>query len=292
MVRPNFFIIGAMKAGTTSLHNYLNYHPSVFMCEPKEPGYFVQELNWSEGEDWYLNLFKGAGDESIIGESSTHYTKFPTYAGVAERLFHFSPDARLVYIMRDPVKRALSQYWFSVDSSARRPVAGIYMENRPLMTALKEESSYVDFSDYALQLKQYLDFFPADHIYTLSFESLIANPAMETGNILSWLGVSGELDKDVFRERFNATSESIARVKGFGLLQRLRTTKAWDCISPMIPKVIRSVGTSLAVGEDEKNQSEEEKAIEFLRSVLLEKTDGLTRLLGREFPEWRTLYGS
>lgn len=80
---PNLFIVGAMKSGTTTLHNYLNMHPDIFMSQkPKEPQYFVQELNWSKGEDWYLSLFEAAGDAKIIGESSTDYSKLPRYQGL------------------------------------------------------------------------------------------------------------------------------------------------------------------------------------------------------------------
>ena len=66
---PNLFIIGAMKSGTTSLHHYLAEHQRIFMSELKEPGYFVEELTWSRGRDWYLSLFAEAGDAAIVGES-------------------------------------------------------------------------------------------------------------------------------------------------------------------------------------------------------------------------------
>lgn len=287
---PNLFIIGAMKSGTTSLHEYLNEHPDIFMSEVKEPGYFAEELNLDKGEDWYLSLFKGAGDAQIIGESSTHYSKYPAHKNVAERIAGFSPDARLVYVMRDPIERALSQYWFSIDSSARRPVGNIYMERRPILTAFKEDNSFTDFSDYALQLRQYLDYFPLDKIYTLTFESLISEPALETNKLLLWLGVTGCIENDIFEKRWNSTSEKIVSIKGFGLLQKLRCSGAWDMISPLVPRSLRKVGTSLAVGDTEKDQAKEEQAINYLRPILQERTKKLTELLGKEFPEWVTLY--
>lgn len=289
-IKPNLFIIGAMKAGTTSLHYYLNHHDYIFMCEPKEPGYFVEELNLDKGEDWYLSLFKDAGDAEIIGESSTHYSKFPVHKNVAERIAAFSPDSRLVYVMRDPLERALSQYWFSIDSSAKRPVNDIYMERRPILTAFKEDNSYTDFSDYALQLRQYLDYYPRENIYTLTFESLISDPAIETKKLLEWLGVTGGIEKDVFEKRWNATSENIVRIKGFGILQRLRTSRAWDLISPLVPKSFRKMGASMAVGETKKNQAEVVQAINYLQPILKQRTKELAAMLGRDFPEWTTLY--
>ncbi|MDE3166049.1 MAG: sulfotransferase [Acidobacteriota bacterium] len=104
--RPNLFIIGAMKPGTTSPHEYLDTHPQIAMSETKEPGYFAEELSLDKGECSYLSLF--AQDERIVfrGESSSHYTKLPLYRSVAERLHRFCPDARLIYIMRDPFDQA------------------------------------------------------------------------------------------------------------------------------------------------------------------------------------------
>ncbi len=289
-LKPNLFIIGAMKAGTTSLHYYLNNHDSVFMCEPKEPGFFVEELNHDKGEDWYLSLFEEANDAAIIGESSTHYSKYPNHKNVAKRIADFAPDARLVYVMRDPVERALSQYWFSIDASAKRPVNDIYMEKRPILTAFKEDNSYVDFSDYALQLNQYLEHFPLDKIYTLTFESLIAQPANETNKLLRWLGVTGDIDSDIFEKSWNATSKNIEQIKGFGLLQKLRTNAVWNAISPHVPKSFRKMGASMAIGDTKKEPGEEERAVEYLKPLLQARTKELSNILGREFPEWTTLY--
>ena len=107
-MKPNLFIIGSMKSGTTSLHNYLSYNPEIYMSEEKEPGYFVKELAQDKGIDWYLSLFDKAENVKYAGESSTHYTKLPTFSGVAERIHEFSPSAKLLYIMRDPIRRSIA----------------------------------------------------------------------------------------------------------------------------------------------------------------------------------------
>lgn len=291
-IKPNLFIIGAMKAGTTSLHNYLNHHPDVFMCEPKEPGYFVEELNLDKGEAWYLDLFKDAGGAAIVGESSTHYSKYPSYKGVAERVAKYAPDARLVYVMRDPVQRALSQYWYSIDAAARRPDSRFHMETRQLATAVKEDHTYVDFSDYAMQLQHYMKYFDRDQIYTLTFESLIADPHRETNSLLEWLGVEGSLDESVFERQWNATPDELVKVKGRGLLQRFRVSRTWELISPLVPKSFRKMGVSMAVSSTDKDEGEDECAINYLRPIMQAKTENLVELLGREFPEWRTLYNN
>lgn len=90
--RVNLFLVGAMKSGSTTLHEYLSQHPDIFMSEEKEPGYFVPELWRDRPKDDYDRLFTNAYDKKYMGESSTHYTKLPTYKGVAERIYQYNSD--------------------------------------------------------------------------------------------------------------------------------------------------------------------------------------------------------
>src|ERR1700690_3655346 len=105
-----------MKSGTTTLHELLAYHPQISMSEPKEPCYFIDpnvlKSHWPEmwkrgfwkSEEAYLALFQNKSEAIYFGESSTDYSKAPKLDGVVERLAAFNPDARIVYIMRDPVE--------------------------------------------------------------------------------------------------------------------------------------------------------------------------------------------
>ena len=112
--RPNLFVIGAMKSGTTTLHEYLGSHPEICMSDRKEPGYFVEEYGWSNGVDWYLRQFSGDGKEKYLGESTTDYTKLPRFKGVARRIAEFNPGAKIMYLLRDPIERTISHYWWRV----------------------------------------------------------------------------------------------------------------------------------------------------------------------------------
>ena len=105
---PNLFVIGAMKSGTTSLHRYLDLHPEISMSWEKEPNYFLPE--GSPGVDQrvndrkaYLNLFDSG--MSVRGESSTSYSRYPQLTGVAAATAAAAPQARLVYLLRDPIER-------------------------------------------------------------------------------------------------------------------------------------------------------------------------------------------
>ncbi len=144
--KPNLFIIGAQKCGTTSLHHYLAAHPEIFLSEPKEPGYFVPEIDYyPRDREWYLGLFEGASGHRYVGESSTHYTKLPVYPGVVERIADFVDEApRFIYLMRDPIDRAVSHYWHDIRK---------FHEHRPIEEAFRERVDYRAFSNYPMQLE-------------------------------------------------------------------------------------------------------------------------------------------
>lgn len=103
MSLPTFLIIGSMKAGTSSLHNYLSEHPEIFMSKDKELNFFNTTLNWSKGVDWYKEQFDGA--YSVRGETSPNYTK---WENTAERVHSVLPNIKLIYLLRDPVQRFIS----------------------------------------------------------------------------------------------------------------------------------------------------------------------------------------
>ncbi|MGC4020653.1 MAG: sulfotransferase domain-containing protein [Cyclobacteriaceae bacterium] len=101
-------IIGAMKAGTTSLHDYLSKHPDVFMSVQKELDFFVEQKNWKLGIDWYKKQFPVS--TIAIGESSPNYTKSLIFGNVPDKIKSILPDVKLIYILRDPIKRLVSHY--------------------------------------------------------------------------------------------------------------------------------------------------------------------------------------
>src|SRR4051812_36073420 len=107
MTLPTFLVIGAAKSGTTSLHSYLDLHPRVAMSEPKEPSFFNRE-DWEIRRDWYESLFDPAAE--VRGESSTAYTRYPIVRGAPERIRALVPDAKLVYVVRDPIDRLVAHW--------------------------------------------------------------------------------------------------------------------------------------------------------------------------------------
>ena len=293
--RPNLFIVGAMKSGSSTLHAYLARHPDIFMSEPKEPSYFV-DLDDLESparevvEGWgfwrslesYLALFEGAGDARVIGESSTNYSKAPKMAGVPERIVQFNAEARILYVMRDPVERTISHYWHAV---------GQRKERRDLVTAVESERHYREVSNYALQLEPYLRLFGADRVRALTFEALVAAPAAELRGILEWLGVDESVELTDTSLHENATPRELERVRGEGKLDAFRESTLWNRLGPLVPGPIRRWGRGLAAESVDRSAADTERAAELLRPYQLKETAELARRLGRSFDEWTTLYG-
>ena len=105
---PDFLGLGVQKGGTTSLHRLLEQHPDVFLPPVKEVHYF--SLNYASGEAWYRSQFAGAKPDQHCGEITPYYIFHPQ---VAARVKEALPQAKLIVLLRDPVDRALSQYFHS-----------------------------------------------------------------------------------------------------------------------------------------------------------------------------------
>lgn len=177
---PNFLIIGATKCGTESLHRYLCDHPEVFMHPRKEMRFFTEEHHWWRGPDWYRAQFSGSGEARAVGESSNSYTRHPVYGGVPERIGRLLPEARLIYVIRHPIKRIESHY-------RHRLVTGI--EWRTPEKAIRDDPGYIAASRFGDQLERYLRHFPPEQILTVRLDHLIADPEASLGRICRFLGV-------------------------------------------------------------------------------------------------------
>ncbi len=282
---PNLFIVGAMKSGTTSLHNYLDTHPNIFMSKkPKETQYFVKELNWSRGEDWYLSLFDAADSHvTILGESSTDYTKLPLYQGVVQRIADFNPEARIIYIMRDPVERSISNYWWQVQFSA---------EGRDMLTVMKKVKDITDISYYAMQIKPYIEMFGRERVMALTLEELKAAPIKTLQNLFDWLGVDSSFVPPSLEERYNVSPKAVPTVRGARVISQLRGTPVWDWLKQSIPPSTKQKLMKILSRPVDRDESYVQATIEYLRPIQQQQTEELSQLLGRDFPEWKTLYGT
>ena len=195
---PDFVMIGAMKCGTTSLNLYLKQHPEIGMSTIKEPNFFVAEKNYLKGLDWYESLF--VGSKKIYGEASTNYTKSPIFDGVPARMHAVVPEARLIYLVRDPVDRIVSHY---IHNCARN------REHRSFSEAVhfRNRSIYALRSKYYTQLQTYLEYYPDDHILIVDSYDLFHERGSTLSCLFSFLGVDSSFRSSLFSRMRNKSSD-------------------------------------------------------------------------------------
>ncbi|TWT89736.1 Sulfotransferase domain protein [Pseudobythopirellula maris] len=270
-----------MKSGTTTLHELLATHPDVVMSGDKEPAFFTEDRSAAETER-YRALFEPYGGERVVGESSTHYTKLPTHEGVPERLGRACPEARFVYMMRDPVERAISHYWHQYRS--KQPGGG---ERRPMREAFERDERYTAYGDYARQLRPYFEAFGRESVLILTLDEFSAEPLATYQAVLGWLGVDPDHTPPGLGERRNATATQTARKRRW--LARLRRSPLWEAVRGGVPAPVRRFGARLSEHRaiDTKTYPTEE-ARAYLRPIVNRQLDDLESLLGHDFSCWRS----
>lgn len=229
MSLPDFFIIGAAKAGTTSLFALLERHPDIFMSTPKEPEFFARDDLYSKGLESYADLFEQALPGQTLGEASTIYSHAPFFGETAGRIAQHVPQARFVYVMREPVGRAYSYYTQIVknyqngtkDYSVNRSFEEFVIPERHA-TAAPRDKVFAPFnahlpdspelclagSDYVLQIEAYLAHFPPERFLFLLFEDFREDRVGTLRKITDFLGLA-PLPDDVFAD--NSTTRNVSR---------------------------------------------------------------------------------
>lgn len=204
---PNLFVIGAPKCGTTSLHSYLDLHPQIAMTTEKEPQLFA-------GADFPQSLRSYAGlldaDARVRGESSVVYSQHPNWAGIAERIAERVPEARFIYLVRDPIERAVAHYRQHVRAGK---------ESRTIEQALSDyerpDSAYLTPSRYATQLGRYLRHFDRSRFLVLDQAELASRREAALERTFRFLGVDPDFRSPDFAAELN-TRQHLHRVTPLG----------------------------------------------------------------------------
>ena len=196
---PDVVILGAQKSGTSSLHQYLTQHRGVIAPLRKEVHYF--DLNFGRGEAWYRAHFGRVGEPGLNIDSSPYYLFHPA---VPRRLAGLLPEARLLVLLRDPVRRASSHYWHErhrgreplgfeealraepgrIDAAHAQLAAGAIERSRA-----HQEYSYLARGRYAEQLERWFEHFPRDRVHVVRFESLAKEPLATVNEVCAFLGL-------------------------------------------------------------------------------------------------------
>jgi hypothetical protein len=243
---PTFIVIGAMKAGTTSLARYLGEHPDVFVCRPKEPQFFIERGTWDRGVAWYRDLFADGRAATARGEASTDYSKLPAHAGVAERMAGVVPDARIVYLVRDPIERMLSQYVHEVGHMGLRQSAA---------DAIHDDPRYVDLSRYAYQIAPYRERFGDDRVLIVASDALKSDRIATLDAVLRFIEVDPIAAQLDLRSELNTAGSQRARARQRNRVAEIGATALRRSgLRSMVPARLRRQGyqavTRAVVGDE------------------------------------------
>ena len=292
--KPNFFIPGAAKSGTTSLHELLDTHPDISMSKEKEPVYWNNKL-FNEFENLeisrYLNLFEQ--DVKIKGESTTSYMYYDNFIKNVKDNFHQPP--KFIFILRNPIDRYNSHYnWLK----------GLGKEKRRIDKIIEEER-YLDFKEYNDYPKQYYQFglyykwisrfienFGKENIKIVTFEKLISERLNILNSCYEFLGVS-KMDSVNFIKSNKTNKVIFPSMYHFLRKSSIGKMKYTSISKYFLPKKIRMKIKSLMkiaiknwISVESKKEILSDKQRKKLRDKYFEDVMSLKNKLNYDFSEW------
>lgn len=202
-VRPNFFIVGAPKCGTTALYTYLAAHPRVFLPQAKEPHFFASDLyyySWYRDIEAYRNLFTPAtSDHSAVGEASVYYLYS---ASAIERIRDFNPQARLIVMLREPIHmfrslhlQMLANGWEDQEDPERAWRAQRERAAHHSLPPLCEDAKLLQYGaicSLGAQIDRLLTVFPRTQVHTILFDDFVRDPARAYRETLRFLDLTDD----------------------------------------------------------------------------------------------------
>jgi hypothetical protein len=290
---PNFFIVGAAKAGTTSLHAYLSKHPQVFMSERKEPHYFA----WFELQPQfdafmppirdpkeYQKLFLGSEGRKAVGEASPSYL---CDRDAARRIKDAVPHAKIIISVRNPVQRAYSAYLMEFHGGHETlPFKEALEADRPRPKRWGYAFQYVELGLYTEQIERYYAAFGRANVLVILFEDLIRNTAFVMQQVARFL----EIDPNAFPESaFEQVHNPFERSRGRLARAVLRWRSLRLLAKRFAPQALRDLANQLIYTSGEKEKMDDEVR-RSLAARFAPELDRLERLLERDLGVLREKY--
>ncbi len=288
MTLPNFFILGAQKAGTTSLHRYLGQHPQVFMSPNKEPQYFAfgdmdippEGLGpyWVRTFPAYQALFEDARGARAIGEASTSYLHS---ARAARRIARRLPEARLIAVLRDPAERAHSHFIFNHKRQLEDVptlAAALERNQEPPAGISRQVFRYLDIGFYHAHLTEYFQHFDRRQVRVFLYEDFKDRPLEMVQEFFRFLDVDDDFVPDM-TVKYNVSG--VPRNPATkALLSRLRPLRRY-LERRLPPPLVSRLGKALIRPQGQETDTRR-GLIEIFRDDILKLQD----LIGRDLSAW------
>lgn len=278
---PNFFIVGAPRAGTTALYNYLKAIPEIYMSPVKDPGYFIPNDFRGFTEQTYIELFKNVKNEIAIGEASAGYL---ANSETPKRIKEKSPSAKIIITLRDPVGRTFSHYlnWKrtgKIKISFEKVVEKFLDKNKND----EQLEKMIHVSMYYEQVKRYLEIFGKENVKILIFEETVKDIKNTIKKIFEFLGVRAEPPENI-EEQYSVYSEPLGSI-GTSIAQN-------KIISKIAKKILPSTKQEQLLRTLLNKKGEKPELLDTtkkkLQSVFHGDVKKLEKLLGRSLP-WPTV---
>ncbi|MCZ4407828.1 sulfotransferase [Cryomorphaceae bacterium 1068] len=302
---PNFFVVGVVKGGTTSLYHYLAQHPDVYLPPIKETNHFassdISEKDFLKGyaqdvnldldryikggmketihiahvnEDHHYNaLFSKVEQENAIGEISNSYMICPN---AAKAIYDFNPEAKILVILRNPIRRAWSQFLMNLreaKSDADNFIQELENDHAQNPKGWGVNHQYLELGKYSDQLKRYFDLFGKDQVLPIFFEDYKKSPDDVLASICTFLEIDASFEFD-FSEKSNAS----ALPRNAGLNRFLVNSGIMTTAKKLTPKPLRQKLAG-ALYSDKNMPKLQEADAKWLRDYYQNEVGQLSELL-------------
>ncbi len=283
---PQAYIIGAQKAGTTTLASLLDQHPNIALADPKEPDFYTR--HWSKGADWYRGCFKGATADVLL-DASTSYAaatlepsvsselpKDDPFMGVPGRIKSLRPDAKIIYVLRDPVTRTYSGYWHAVRAGE---------EKKPFRAALSSNPRLLWASNYHEQLCFYLNHFEQDQILIQCFEDFKTDISDIIKRCVSFVGLTASENMTAQQTHANSSYQynTLGRIFRTVMPSKQVAQVVTRVVKRLVPKAGQERLKSM-MSSPIPPMSDDDRA--FLIDYFGPQTERLRKLTGMAFDRW------
>lgn len=294
--KPDFFIVGAPRSGTTSMARWLGQHPEVLFSQPKEPHHFGADLHTPDFVNYfgdrtrteYLELFSGAGPDQRIGEGSVWYLYSKS---AADEIHTFNQDAKIIVMLRNPLEMMRSlhakQVWAGNEEIPSFAAALAAEPERRMGRSIPATAwhpsglLYTDVASYSEQVRRYIDAFGPDAVCAVMFDDLRADQAGAFDRVAQFL----EIDAS-FRPDFKVYNRRPVPRQADGLKRNLRRLKRRVVAALPVANRVSAGRTTSRIEVIVENQALAQMTPGFVVEALAADARVLGDLIGRDLSHW------